>query len=79
MDDRANEVLSPAEAKDFYCSLCVQTSSGAHPVSCTVGTGGPFRVPKARPGRDADHHLHLVQGSGMSRSYTSPPKRLRGV
>jgi hypothetical protein len=35
---------------------------------------------KARPGRDADHSLHLVPRSWMSRSYTSsPPKRLHGV
>jgi hypothetical protein len=25
--------------KDFSSSLCVQTSCGAHPASCTVGTG----------------------------------------
>jgi hypothetical protein len=28
--------------KDFSSSLCVQTVSGAHPASCTMGTGGPF-------------------------------------
>jgi hypothetical protein len=28
---------------------------GAHPASCTMGTGGPFPGGKARPGRDADH------------------------
>jgi hypothetical protein len=28
---------------------------GAHPTSCTMGTGGPFPGGKARPGRDADH------------------------
>jgi hypothetical protein len=44
-----------AGAKDFFCSLCVQTGSGVHPASCTVGTGGPFPGAKARPGRDADH------------------------
>jgi hypothetical protein len=43
-------VRSPAGAEDFSCSLCVQTGSGVHPASCTMGTGG-----KARPGRDADH------------------------
>jgi hypothetical protein len=42
LDDRANEVRSPAEAKDFSSSLCVQTGSGAHPASCTMGTGGSF-------------------------------------
>jgi hypothetical protein len=41
--------------KDFSSSLCVQTGSGAHPASCTMGTGGPFPGPKARPGRDPDH------------------------
>jgi hypothetical protein len=55
LDDRAFEVRSPAVAKDFSSSLCVQTGSGAHPVSCTKGTGGPFPGGKARPGRDADH------------------------
>jgi hypothetical protein len=55
LDDRAIEVQSPAEAKDFSCSLCVQTGSGAHPVSSTMGTGGPFPGGKARPGRDAEH------------------------
>jgi hypothetical protein len=39
LDDRAIEVRSPAGAKDFSSSLCVQTGSGAHP---TMGTGGPF-------------------------------------
>jgi hypothetical protein len=55
LNDRATEVRSPAEAKDFTPSLCVQTGSGTHPASCTVGTGGPFPGYKARPGRDADH------------------------
>jgi hypothetical protein len=55
LDDRAIGVLSPAGAKDFSSSLCVQTGSGAHPASCTMGTGGPFSGGKARPGRDADH------------------------
>jgi hypothetical protein len=35
-------VRSLAEAKDFSCSLCVQTSSAAHPASYSVWTGGPF-------------------------------------
>jgi hypothetical protein len=55
LDDRAIEVRSPAEAKDFCSSLCVQTGSGAHPASCTMGAGGPFPGAKARPGRDGDH------------------------
>jgi hypothetical protein len=55
LDDRAIGVRSPAGAKEFPSSLCVHTGSGAHPASCTMGTGGPFPGGKARPGRDADH------------------------
>jgi hypothetical protein len=46
-------VRSPTE--DFSSSPCVQTGSGAHPDSCTMGTGGPFPGGKARPGHDADN------------------------
>jgi hypothetical protein len=73
LEYRAIEVRSPAEAKDFSCILCVQTGSGAHPASCTMGTGGPFPGGKARPGRGTDHSPHLVPRSRMSRSYTSSP------
>jgi hypothetical protein len=45
----------PTEAEDFSSSLCVQTGSGAHPASCTVGTRGPFPAGKSQPGHDADH------------------------
>jgi hypothetical protein len=51
LDDRAIGVRSPAGEKDSSSSLCVQTCSGAHPASCTMGTSGI----KARPGCDADH------------------------
>jgi hypothetical protein len=36
---------------------CVQTGSGAHPASYTMGTGGSFPRGKAWLGRDADHSL----------------------
>jgi hypothetical protein len=55
LDDRAIGARSPAGANDFPSILCVQTGSGAHPASCTMGTGGPFPGDKARPGRNADH------------------------
>jgi hypothetical protein len=55
LDDRAIEVRYPAGAKDFSSSLCVQTGSGAHPASCTMGTRSPFPGGKMWPGRDADH------------------------
>jgi hypothetical protein len=54
LDDRAIEVRSPAGAKDFSSSFCVQTGSGVHPASCQKGTGGHFPGGKERPGRDAD-------------------------
>jgi hypothetical protein len=55
LDDRAIGVRSPAGAKDFSCSLCVQTGSGAHSASCPMDNGGPFPGGKARPGRGADY------------------------
>jgi hypothetical protein len=42
LDDREIGVRSPARAKDFSSSLCVQTGSGAHTASWTMGTGGHF-------------------------------------
>jgi hypothetical protein len=54
-DDRVIEVRSPTAEEDFSSSLCVQTSSGTHPASYQMGTGGSFPRGKARPGRDADH------------------------
>jgi hypothetical protein len=63
LDDRAIEVRSSAEARDFSSNLCVQTSSGAHPASYPVDTRGPFPRDKARPGHDADHSPHLLPRS----------------
>jgi hypothetical protein len=55
LDDRVIEVRSPAGAKDFSSNFCIQTGSGAHPASCTIGTGGPFPGTKTQPRRNADH------------------------
>jgi hypothetical protein len=71
LDDRAIGVGSPAGAKDFSSSLCVQTGSGAHPASCPMGTGGLFPGAKRGRGVTLTTHPHLVLGSWMSRSYTS--------
>jgi hypothetical protein len=73
LDDRATEVRSSAEARDFSSNLCVQIGSGAHPATCPMGTGGLFPGGKVRPGRDAGHSPHLVPRSWMSRSYISFP------
>jgi hypothetical protein len=45
----------PAKAKDISSTLCVQTSSEAHPTSYPMGTGGTFLRDKVRPGLDTDH------------------------
>jgi hypothetical protein len=50
LDERAIGARSPAGAKYFSSSLCVQTSSEAHPASCTMGTGGPFPGGKSAAG-----------------------------
>jgi hypothetical protein len=49
LDDRAIEFRCPAGVKDFSSSLRVQTGSGVHLASCTMGTGGPF--PGTKRGR----------------------------
>jgi len=66
--------------EEFSSSLCVQTGSGVHPASCTMGTGGPFPGLKRGRGVTLTTHPHLVTRPRMSRSYTSSlPKHLRGV
>jgi len=37
-------------AENFSSNLFVQTGSGAHPASCTMGTGGPFPGGKSAAG-----------------------------
>jgi hypothetical protein len=84
LDNRAIGVRSQAGAKDFSSSLCVQTGSGAHPASCTMGTGGPFPGGKARPERDADHSppstAEVVNEWGIYLlSPQAPPWRVAGL
>jgi hypothetical protein len=79
LDDRAIEVTFPTEAKDFSSNLCVQTCSGAHLASCTMGTGGPFTGAKARPGRDADHSPPSSAEVDNEQELYLSPKRLHGV
>jgi hypothetical protein len=73
LEDRAIDVRSPAGAKDFSSSLCVQTSHGAHLASCTMCTGVPFPGTKRGRGVTLTTHSHIVLRSRMSRSYTSCP------
>jgi hypothetical protein len=53
-------------------SLCVHTSSEAHPASYPVGTGGPSPGVMHGQGVMLTTHSHLVLRSRMSRSYTLP-------
>jgi hypothetical protein len=53
--------------------LCVPTGSGAHPASCTMGTGRPFAGVKRGRGVTLTTHPHLVPRSRKSRSCTSSP------
>jgi hypothetical protein len=79
LDDQVIGVRSPAGKKDFSSSLCVQTGSGAHPASCTEGTGGPFPGVKRGRGVMLTTHPYLVPWSRMSRSFTFYlPWRLHG-
>jgi hypothetical protein len=50
-----NSALIPDRGRGFFLQPLVQTSSGAHPASYTISTGGFFPGGKAWPGRDADH------------------------
>jgi hypothetical protein len=47
-------VRSPTETEDFFSNIYVQIGCGAHPASCTMGTGGSFPRGKAWSGHDAD-------------------------
>jgi hypothetical protein len=55
--DWTTGVLFPEEAEGYSFSLCVQTSSEAHPASYLMGNRGPFPGGKERPGRVADRSL----------------------
>jgi hypothetical protein len=80
LEYRTIEVRSPTTEKDFSSSLCVQTGSGAHPASCTMGTGGSFPGKRDR-GVMLTTHTHLVPRSRMSRIplAQAPPWRVVGL
>jgi hypothetical protein len=68
---------TPSGGKEgFSSSLCVQTGSGAHPVSCTMGTAVLSPGVKRSRGVILTTQPHLVPRSWMSRSYTSSPLAL---
>jgi hypothetical protein len=68
------------EVEDFSSSLCVQTSSEAHPVSYTMGTRGTFPGGKVQPGHDADHSpASSAEVKNKQELYSSPPLQLHGT
>jgi hypothetical protein len=55
LDDR---VSIPGKGEIIFpLAVVSMTSSGVHPASCIMGTGGPFPGGKAHPQRYADHSL----------------------
>jgi hypothetical protein len=58
----------PGRGERIFPLACVQTGSGAHPASCTVGTGGSYPG-----GVTLTAHPHLVPRSRVSRSYIFTP------
>jgi hypothetical protein len=76
LDDPAIEVRSPAKAKDFISSLCVQTGSKAHPAYYAMVTGDPIPGGNALPGCDADHSPpYSAEVVNEWELYSSPLKR----
>jgi hypothetical protein len=79
LDDWEVGVRVPVGGQEFSLLHVVQTCSGVHPTSYTMGTGGSFPGVK-RPGREADHHLQLVcRGQENVDLYIQSPIRLHGV
>jgi hypothetical protein len=71
--DWTTGIPSLTKAEDSPSSLCVQTGSGAHPASCTVGNGVLSLKVKCGRGVMLTTDPHLVPSLSNSRSYTSPP------
>jgi hypothetical protein len=63
LDDRAIGVRFPAGSKNFSSNLCVQTCSGAHPASCTMGTRFLSPGVKRGLGVTLTTHPHLAPRS----------------
>jgi hypothetical protein len=68
--DWTNGVRSPSDENVFSTSLCVQTSSEAHPASCPMSTAAPLPGVKRGRGVTLTTNPHLVPRSWMSRTYT---------
>jgi hypothetical protein len=58
--------------QEFSLLHVVQTSSGAHPISYLLDTGGSFSGVK-RPGRENDHSLPISAKAMKTLIYASTP------
>jgi hypothetical protein len=72
-------VQFPGGGRDFCLLHSVQTGSGAHPASCTMGMGSFFLRGKAAGDVKVTSHLHLVPKSRMVELYPHFPIQLHGV
>jgi hypothetical protein len=68
LDDQGGGSLSPGRVNNFHFSI----SSGVHPTSYTMGTGGFFSGVK-RQGREADHSPPTSAEVKKICIYTSTP------
>jgi hypothetical protein len=78
--DWATRPLSPTEAEDVSSTLCVQTGSGAHPASCTMGTGA--LSPGAKCGRGVmltTHPFLVLRLRKRGFLPPRPPRAFHGV
>jgi hypothetical protein len=73
LDNWMTRVWSPAGAKDFSSSLCIQTGCGAYPASYQWVLEVLSPGVKHGWGVMLTTHPHLMPRSRMSRSYTSSP------
>jgi hypothetical protein len=74
-----NQGSFPDKDKRFFSLLHdVQTGSGVHPASYTVGTRASFQKLSGR-GMKLTTHLHLVPRSRILEQYLDSPMRLHGV
>jgi hypothetical protein len=62
----------PGRGKDFFFPYNVQTGSGAHPASCSMGNGGSSSRTK-RPGRESEHSPTFKAEINNEWSHTSTP------
>jgi hypothetical protein len=72
LNDRSSEVRFPAGARNFFLLHRVQTGSGAHPASYSVGTRDSF--PGGKNGRGVKLTTHLLVPRSRMNGAIPPPQ-----